>query len=122
MSGIEHLRDYRQKRQLLPDSRDIIHGVFARDNPEIKADVPAVEFARSFLRLANLPNFALDRLSRYEATLWRQVSRILFALDALDRRKPQERRRRASTAAHRFGSNLDFGNYLAEANSLADDC
>jgi len=46
------------------------------------------------LRLVNLPNYALDRLSRYEATLWRQVGRILFALDALDRRKPQERRRR----------------------------
>jgi hypothetical protein len=43
------------------------------------------------LRLANLPNFALDRLSRYEATLWRQAGQILFALDALDRRKPQER-------------------------------
>jgi hypothetical protein len=26
-----------------------------------------------FLRLANLPNYALDRLSRYEATLWRQA-------------------------------------------------
>src|SRR5262245_55809027 len=26
----------------------------------------AVEFARCFLRLANLPNFALDRLSRYK--------------------------------------------------------
>ena len=47
-----------------------------------------------FLRLANLPNFALDRLSRYETTLWRQAARILFALDALDRRKPHERRRR----------------------------
>ena len=43
---------------------------------------------------ANLPNYALDRLSRYEATLWRQVRQTLFALDALDRRKPQERRRR----------------------------
>ena len=32
-----------------------------------------VEFARCFLRLANLPNFALDRLSRYEANLWRQA-------------------------------------------------
>jgi len=41
-----------------------------------------VEFARCFLRLANLPNFALDRLSRYEATLWRQVAQIMFALDA----------------------------------------
>jgi hypothetical protein len=56
-------------------------------------DVPSVEFAWCFLRLANLPNFALDRLSRYEATLWRQAGRILFALDALDRRKPQERSR-----------------------------
>jgi hypothetical protein len=46
------------------------------------------------LRLANLPNFALDRLSRYEATLWRQAGQILFALEALDRRKPQERGRR----------------------------
>jgi hypothetical protein len=46
------------------------------------------------LRLANLPGFALDRLRRYEATLWRQVRQILFALDALDRRKPQDRKRR----------------------------
>ena len=53
--------------------------------------VPAIEFARCFLRLANLPNFALDRLSRYEATLWRQAGRILYALEMLDRRKPQER-------------------------------
>ena len=26
----EHLRDYRQNRQLLPDSRDVIHAVFQR--------------------------------------------------------------------------------------------
>jgi hypothetical protein len=45
------------------------------------------------LRLTNLPNFAIDRLSRYEAALWRQVGQTLFALDALDRRKPQERGR-----------------------------
>ena len=43
---------------------------------------PNADFAHCFLRLANLPNFALDRLSRYEATLWRQAGRILFALDA----------------------------------------
>ena len=59
-----------------------------------KTDAATAEFARCFLRLANLPNFALDRLSRYEATLSRQLGRILFALDALDRRKPQERTRR----------------------------
>jgi glycine/D-amino acid oxidase-like deaminating enzyme len=45
----------------------------------IKADGPAVEFGGCFLRLANLPNFAFDRLSRYEATLWRQTGQILCA-------------------------------------------
>ena len=65
----------------------------------MKADAIAVEFARCFVRLANLPNFALDRLSRYEATLWRQAGRILHALETLDRRKPQERRRPACLGA-----------------------
>ena len=60
----------------------------------IETDATALEFARCFLRLANLPNFALDRLNRYEATLWRHASRILYALETLDRRKPQERSRR----------------------------
>ena len=53
---------------------------------------PAAELTRCYLGLANLPNFALDRLSRYEAMLWRQAGQILFTLDALDRRKPQERK------------------------------
>jgi hypothetical protein len=52
----------------------------------------ADELTRCYLRLADLPNFALDRLSRYEATLWRQAGQVLFTLDALDRRKPQERK------------------------------
>jgi hypothetical protein len=104
----EHLSSYRQTRRLPANSRDIINAVFgwadlgnddlgAEDSVHttfgsgVKSDDPKVEFARCFLRLANLPNFALDRLSRYKATLWRQVGRILFALHALDRRKPQER-------------------------------
>jgi hypothetical protein len=88
----DHLHTYRENRQLLSDSRDVIHTLLRRADADhnVKAD-NTVEFARCFLRLANLPNFALDRLSRYEATLWRQADRILFALDALDRRKPQER-------------------------------
>ena len=44
------------------------------------------DLARCFLRLANLPNFALDRLSRYETMLSRQVAQVLFALDAFRRR------------------------------------
>jgi hypothetical protein len=43
---------------------------------ELNTVDPAADIARCFLRLANLPNFAFDRLSRYEATLWRQVTSI----------------------------------------------
>src|SRR6266487_2430763 len=107
----EHLR----VRQLLRDSRDVMHAVFGRPaapgqhpqpildsrinnveavpRSERESDGSVIEFARCFLRLANLPNFALDRLSRYETKLWRQAGQILFALDALDRRKPQDRNR-----------------------------
>jgi hypothetical protein len=128
----EHLRNYRQTRQLLQRSQDVVHAVFERadvDNRNspiaalggIKSDDPAIEFARCFLRLANLPNFALDRLSRYEAMLWRQAVRILFALHALDRHKPQERKRRVVIPADRLSPNIDFANYIAGASSLADD-
>ena len=89
----EQLRGYRQNRQVLPDS-DVIHAVFRRADSDTASLAPAVAFARCFLRMANLPNFLIDRLSRYEAALWRQAGRILLSLDALDRRKPQERRRR----------------------------
>jgi hypothetical protein len=108
----EHLGDYRQTRQLLPHSQGVIHAVFEQadlgddDSPAkqnhgdtmfasgTKSNGSAIEFASCFLRLGNLPNFALDRLSRYEAILWRQAGQILYALETLDRRKPQERRRR----------------------------
>jgi len=101
----QHLRDYRQNCRVAPKSHDIIQALFGRDDSTNLYEVSnsavskietvsvssAVEFARCFLRLANLPNFALDRLSRYEATLWRQAGRLLYALETLDRRKPQER-------------------------------
>ena len=88
----QQLHDYRQNR-LLSNSREVIHAMFRRaesasgdaasslavsnietlSDSGMKADATAVEFARCFLRLANLPNFALDRLSRYESTLWRHT-------------------------------------------------
>lgn len=40
-----------------------------------------------FLRLAALPTFPLDRLSRYEHLLWRQARQIVFTLESLRRRK-----------------------------------
>jgi hypothetical protein len=42
---------------------------------------------QSFVRLINLPTYPLDRLSRYEGTLWRQACQILFTLQRLERRK-----------------------------------
>ena len=108
----EHLRDRHQSRQLLLGSQEVIHALFRRGPagetalsqnirnansvvPEvgIRAIARNLEFAGCFLRLANRPNFALDRLSRYETNLWRQAGRILYALEMLDRRKPQERTR-----------------------------
>ena len=123
-----HLNEFRQARRLLPAAREVVYPPFGRDDsisydrdpasygitdattepssgPKTVGPVldSAVELARCFLRLANLPNLALDRLSRYEATLWRQADRILYALDALDRRKPQERACRL-----RFGDRSEF--------------
>jgi hypothetical protein len=114
----DHLNGFRQARQVQQPLERLFYALFGRaesasfdrdaapanitngiesfagsapKSVELAAD-PAAKLARCFLRLANLPNYALDRLSRYEATLWRQVRQILFALD--DRRKPQDRGRR----------------------------
>jgi len=118
----DHLNGFRQSRHLNPASRDVVYAMFGQadtvscyldpaprgiPNPTNAALVfgalsieptvdPTADLARCFLRLANLPNYALDRLSRYETTLWRQVSQILFVLDTLNRRYPLERRRRLS--------------------------
>ena len=108
----DHLSNFRKTHQISPASRDIVcapfntkaawHGVANATETRSASGVtsaqgqvaPDVELARCFLRLCNLPNYVLDRLSRYEATLWRQAGQTLYALDALDRRKPQERTRR----------------------------
>jgi hypothetical protein len=47
------------------------------------------DIADGFLRLAALPTFALDRLSRYEHLLWRQARQIMSTLESLRRRKRQ---------------------------------
>jgi hypothetical protein len=104
------LNVFQRDREAEMSSRAIVYALFRQVEPGRSSDraglpagneVPHVselhesrdDLAHCFLRLANLPSCPLDRLSRYEATLWRQAGRIIFALDALDRRKPQERRR-----------------------------
>lgn len=115
----EHLCNKREPHLLLPNTRDVTHLLARADSSDRGSNLSAqiwtdeavsrtksgragVEFAQSFLRLANLSNFALDRLSRYEAMLSRQVGGILFALNALDRRKPQERSRRCIRTSRLF--------------------
>src|SRR5262249_24146421 len=111
----DHSPGRQQGRRPLPGFQKVIPAAFPptggsnpggfKQVPELRMidEGPTVEFARCFLRLANLPNFALDRLSRYEANLWRQAGRILYALETLDRRKPQERSRR-----YRVGEQKDL--------------
>jgi hypothetical protein len=97
----DHLTGLGFHNLVQPISGLLIHALLepravAGDEVPASADPLAkrtIDFARCFLRLSNLPNYALDRLSRYEAILWRQVAQTLIALDALERRKPQDRKR-----------------------------
>jgi hypothetical protein len=60
--------------------------------PENDLNDTKKDIADCFLRLAALPTFALDRLSRYEHLLWRQARQIVFTLESLRRRKRQPSR------------------------------
>lgn len=42
-----------------------------------------IQLAHAFLRASNLNGEVLDRLSRYETTLWRQAVQLLFLLEAI---------------------------------------
>jgi hypothetical protein len=52
---------------------------------------PSEDLTRAYLRLTNLPTCPLDRLSRYEAALWRQAGQILFTLQFAGRQRPWTR-------------------------------
>jgi len=94
----KHLLQFRQRRQAHPEPPKIIDSTYRNgfaseedirqdhDEPMSALDPRAPvgvepadqggDLTRSFVRLSNLPTYPLDRLSRYEATLWRQ--RIRF--------------------------------------------
>jgi hypothetical protein len=113
------LLQFRQRRQTHRERQKIIDSMYRnsvaaeddmrQDQEEaastLKSDLtstvgPADQFddlTRAFVRLSNLPTYPLDRLSRYEAALWRQACQILFTLQSLDRRKPWERLRLRAT-------------------------
>src|SRR6516225_8787208 len=105
----KHLLQFRQRRQAHQEHLKIIDSTYRNvlatepdmhpdgDEPGSRVDTgspstvesadPSGDLTRAFVRLSNLPTYPLDRLSRYEATLWRQACQILFTLQCLDRRK-----------------------------------
>ena len=111
----KHLLQFRQLRQAHREQQNIIDGLsryavetedpiqqnqdaptsaLNRGSPSTAEPAdPSDDLTRSFVRLSNLPTYPLDRLSRYEATLWRQACQILFTLRCLNQRRPWERLR-----------------------------
>jgi hypothetical protein len=103
-----YLLQFRQRRQTHQERQKIIDSMYqnavatecnvGQDQKELASNLapdfgstvePADEaddLTRSFIRLSNMPTYPLDRLSRYEATLWRQACQILWTLQC--RRKP----------------------------------
>jgi hypothetical protein len=107
-----HLLQFRQGRNAYRENREItasnyrggfgIRTDFSDDRPANVLDMGSQsksdatdnspdDLTMSFVRLTNLSTYPLDRLSRYEAVLWRQAYQIMFALQSRERRKPWER-------------------------------
>jgi hypothetical protein len=118
----KYLLQFRQRRQAHRERPKIIDGVYrnalateenmqrddetgsstldpAPSSTQEPAD-PSDDLTRAFVRLSNLQTCPLDRLSRYEGTLWRQASQILFTLQCYERRRPWERRRCVEAGPH----------------------
>jgi hypothetical protein len=91
-------RDHLQRHKIIDSLYPDVVGQQANDpsgylDTDSRSTDQSNGITRSFLRLTNLPTYPLDRLSRYEAMLWRQTCQILFTLNCFDRRKPWERPR-----------------------------
>jgi hypothetical protein len=104
-----HLLQFRQGRRAQQDRQKIIDAVYGHASPaendarqdvdtfvtdDTNADSALADqdvLTQCFVRLINLPTYPLDRLSRYEGTLWRQACQILLTLRCLERGKPWQR-------------------------------
>src|SRR3974390_3205901 len=70
----------------------VVTAIPPRDS-RIQQEVPLkTAITDRFLRLAELPTFPLDRLSRYEHLLWRQARQLVITIESLRRHKRQPRR------------------------------
>jgi hypothetical protein len=67
IGALEDFEDYQAFETTITNAIEAVPS----SEPNIRPTIdPTIELARCFLRLANLPNFVLDRVSRYEATPW----------------------------------------------------
>ena len=72
---------------------DRLYVVTAIPPRNVRGHVPLkTAIADRFLRLAELPTFPLDRLSRYEHLLWRQARQLVITIESLRRRQRQHTR------------------------------
>jgi hypothetical protein len=92
LAGFRHALSAHVERDsdfTIPGDNDTVIGAAPR--PKDRFSIKPVQIAgrerpnlpQCFLRLTAQSNFAFDRLSRYEASLWRQAEHIMFALGAL---------------------------------------
>jgi hypothetical protein len=104
-----HLLQFRQNRRAHRAQQNVIdyihrnapfsEGDLGEDQSPVNAGIPpdpadqSDDLTRAFLQLSNLPSLPLDRLSRYEAALWRQACQILFTLQCLGQRRRWDRLR-----------------------------
>jgi hypothetical protein len=88
---------------------DRLYVVTAIPPRNVRGHVPLkTAIADRFLRLAELPTFPLERLSRYEHLLWRQARQLVITIESLRRhRQPRRstfpfsfRRRELNTEEH----------------------
>src|SRR3974390_488429 len=108
-----HLLDFRQRRLAHQRRQNIVASTYqdaigieghTRQNEDqvtsslnigsrstVETAYQSDDLTPSFVRLTNLPTYPLDRLSRYEATLWRQACQILFTLRCLSQSRRWKR-------------------------------
>jgi hypothetical protein len=88
----KQLLQFRQPRQAHRGRQKIIDGLTENNRQDenettsgnsasaAEGDSQADVLTGSFIALTNLSSYPLDRLSRYEASLWRQACQIMFTL------------------------------------------
>jgi hypothetical protein len=88
------LLKFRQRRPAHRNRQEIIEDLYQQatesEAASFRSDQETADtyagVTRSFLQLNDLTSCPLDRLSRYEAALWRQAGQILFVLHGLNRK------------------------------------